>query len=154
VKLVERDRARKLRRENGLPIKVIAAELGVSPSSVSRWVRDVELSAEQEAALRDANPIYNRHGVPSERIALTVNVHLGNGLTLEQIEDWWLIRLGLSRRSLRRAVVNRPSRASQRKRRTLAYGTVRVSVSSTFLVQSIFGAIQTYAGLRRSEWLG
>jgi transcriptional regulator with XRE-family HTH domain len=127
VKLVERDRARKLRRENGLPIKVIAAELGVSPSSVSRWVRDVELSAEQEAALRDANPIYNRHGVPSERIALTVNVHLGNGLTLEQIEDWWLIRLGLSRRSLRRAVV---------------------------LVQSIFGAIPTYAGLRRSEWLG
>jgi len=67
------------------------------------------------------------YGVPSERIALTVNVHLGNGLTLEQIEDWWLIRLGLSRRSLRRAVV---------------------------LVQSIFGAIPTYAGLRRSEWLG
>ncbi len=44
--------------------------------------------------------------------------------------------------------------ASQRKRRTLPYGTVRITVSSTFIVQSIFGAIQAYAGLQRSEWLG
>jgi hypothetical protein len=94
------------------------------------------------------------YGVPRERIALTVNVHLGNGMPLEEIESWWLTRLDLPRSSLRRSVVNRPSRASQRKRRTLAYGTVRVVVSSTFIVQSIFGAIQTYAGLHRAEWLG
>jgi transcriptional regulator with XRE-family HTH domain len=226
VKLAERERARRLRREQGLPIKVIAAEVGVSSSSVSRWVADVELTPEQEAALREANPIYNRqrsgtarssanarlrridaqhhgralaqrgdrlheigcmlywaegsknrnqlaftnadpemvdlfvhflrrcYGVPRERIALTVNIHLGNGMTLEEIETWWLTRLNLPRRSLRRSVVNRPSRVSQRKRRTLFYGTVRVAVSSTFIVQSIFGAIQTYAGLWRSEWLG
>ena len=60
MKLAERERARILRREKGMPIKAIAAEIGVSSSSVSRWVRDVELTAEQEAALRDANPIYNR----------------------------------------------------------------------------------------------
>jgi AraC-like DNA-binding protein len=226
VKVAERERARRLRREDGLPIKVIAAQIGVSSSSVSRWVADVELTPAQEAALRDANPIYNRqrsgtarssanarlrrveaqqhgralahrgdrlheigcmlywaegaknrnqlgftnadpemadlfvhflrrcYGVPPERIAVTVNVHLGNGPTLEEIESWWLTRLGLPRSSLRRSVVNRPSRASQRKRRTLTYGTVRVAVSSTFIVQSIFGAIQAYAGLRRSEWLG
>ena len=226
MKVAEREAARRLRREKGLPIKAIAATLGVSPSSVSRWVKDVELTPAQEAALREANPIYNRqrsgtarssanararrldaqhhgrglahradllhqmgcmlywaegsrsrnqlgftnadpemldlfvhflrrcYGVRYERIALTVNVHLGNGLTLEQIESWWLTRLGLPRASLRRSVVNRPSRASQRKRRTLPYGTVRITVSSTALVQSILGAIQAYAGLRRPEWLG
>jgi transcriptional regulator with XRE-family HTH domain len=226
VKLAERERARMLRREKGMPIKVIAAEIGVSSSSVSRWVRDVELSAEQHAALRDANPIYNRqrsgtarssanararrldaqaqgrrlasvqdplhaaacmlywaegtrsrnqlgftnsdpdmvdlfvhclrrcYGVSDQRIALTINVHLGNGLTLEEIEEWWLRRLGLPRSSLRRPVVNRPSRASQRKRRTLVYGTARITVSSTELTQSMFGAIQAYAGLSRPEWLG
>lgn len=226
VKVVERERARRLRREQGLPIKVIAAAVGVSSSSVSRWVSDVELTPAQAAALRDANPIYNRqrsgtarssanararrlaaqregmkmahagdplhqigcmlywaegarsrnqlaftnsdaemvdlfvhflrrcYGVPSERIALTVNVHLGNGLALSEIEAWWLERLGLPPCSLRRSVVNRPSRSSQRKRRTLPYGTARVRVSSTALAQSVFGAIQAYAALQRPDWLG
>jgi len=50
--------------------------------------------------------------------------------------------------------VNRPSRASQGKRRTLPYGTARVVVHSTALVQSLYGAIQEYAGVERPEWLG
>jgi transcriptional regulator with XRE-family HTH domain len=226
VKPAERQRARRLRRERGLPIKTIARLVGVSPSSVSRWVRDVELTAVQEAALRDANPIYNRqrsgtaqssanararrleaqqqgmavawqgdplhqmacmlywaegsrnrnqlvftnsdpemvdlfvhflrrcYGITHERIALTVNVHLGNGLAVEEIEGWWLRRLGLPAGRLRQSIVNRPSRASQRKRRTLPYGTARIAVSSTALVQSILGAIQAYAALERPEWLG
>ena len=41
VKIVERDEARRLRSEEGLPIKAIAAALTVSASSVSRWVKDV-----------------------------------------------------------------------------------------------------------------
>ena len=60
VKVAEREEARRLRREQGLPIKVIAAAIGVSSSSVSRWVRDVRLTPAQVAALREANPIYNR----------------------------------------------------------------------------------------------
>ncbi len=209
-----------------MPIKTIARLVGVSSSSVSRWVRDVELTAAQEAALRDANPIYNRqrsgtaqssanararrleaqqhgkalawqgdplhqmgcmlywaegsrnrnqlvftnsdpemvdlfvhflrrcYGITDERIALTINVHLGNGLALEEIEGWWLRRLGLPATSLRQSMVNRPSRASQRKRRTLPYGTARIAVSSTALVQSVLGAIQAYAALQKPEWLG
>jgi transcriptional regulator with XRE-family HTH domain len=226
VKVVERDEARRLRREEGLPIKAIAAALSVSSSSVSRWVRDVDLTPAQLMALQEANPIFNRqrtgtarssanararraaaqeHGramaaagdplhlagcmlhwaegarsrnqviftnadadmlwlfrtflrrcydVPDDRIALTVNVHLGNGLTLDEIEAWWLDRLALTRASLRRAVVNRVSRASKRKRRTLPYGTVRLTVCSTFIAQSIHGAIQQYASIDRPAWLG
>jgi len=43
-KLTERQQARRLRR-TGLPQAEIAARLGVSRSSVSLWVRDVEFSA-------------------------------------------------------------------------------------------------------------
>ena len=93
------------------------------------------------------------YAIADEQIALNVNVHLGNGLTLAEVESWWINRLVLPRTCLRKAIVNRPSRASQRKRRTLPYGTVRLTVSSTFVVQSIFGAIQAYAGIDRPAWL-
>ena len=59
VKPAARTEARRLRAEAGLPISVISKRLGVAKSSVSRWVRDVELTAEQHAALRLANPLYN-----------------------------------------------------------------------------------------------
>jgi hypothetical protein len=38
-------------------------------------------------------------------------------------------------------------------RNVLVYGTARLCVHSTFLVQSIYGAIQEYAGFDRPEWL-
>jgi hypothetical protein len=93
------------------------------------------------------------YGVPPERILLTVNCHLNNGLSLQEIEDWWLKRLGLVRASLRAATVNRPSHASRWRRNVLVYGTARVTVNSTAIVQSIYGAIQQYAGVERSEWV-
>jgi hypothetical protein len=93
------------------------------------------------------------YDVSDERLALSVNVHLGNGLTLAQVERWWIDRLGVPASCRRRSIVNNVSRASQRKRRTLLYGTVRLAVFSTFIVQSIYGAIQAYAGIDRPEWL-
>jgi transcriptional regulator with XRE-family HTH domain len=54
MKTAERARARRLRREQGLSVKRLASLLGVSTSSVSLWVRDVKLTAEQIAALRQA----------------------------------------------------------------------------------------------------
>jgi transcriptional regulator with XRE-family HTH domain len=159
VKTAERQYARRLRRDRGLPIKEIARLIGVSVSSVSLWVRDVPLSAEQEAALDARNPVRNgqrlgtinnsarcravrqeaqHHGrelarrgdpdflagcmlywaegskrrndaqivnsdvelvrtflrtlrlfyaVPDARIALSVNCFLGNGLSIDEIQD-------------------------------------------------------------------
>jgi hypothetical protein len=94
------------------------------------------------------------YGVPETRVALSVNCFLGNGPTLEEIHDWWLARLGLPATCLRKPIVNRPSSASKRlKGHILPYGTARISVHSTFIVQSIYGAIQEYAGIDRPEWL-
>jgi hypothetical protein len=93
------------------------------------------------------------YSVPPERICLSVNCHLGNGLALDEIESYWLETLALPRTCLRAATVSKPSSASQLKRNTLLYGTARIAVHSTFVVQSIYGAIQEYAGIDRPEWL-
>jgi transposase-like protein len=226
VKPVERREARRLRAEEGASIKSIAARLGVSASSVSVWVRDIELSRAQVAVLAEANPALNAqrsgtarwsdicrdrrrrwqadgrararvgdplhhagcmlfwaegskqrnnailtnadpdlllvfrrflrdcYAVEDERIAFSVNCFLGNGLALEQIEAHWLEVLELPRGSLRASTVNRPSSASRRRGRTLVHGTGRLAVASTAVVQSIYGAIQEYAGIDRPEWLG
>jgi transposase len=55
VKTHEREHARRLRREEGASIKDIACRVGVSVSSVSLWVRDIELTPEQHAALLSRN---------------------------------------------------------------------------------------------------
>jgi transposase len=59
VKTEERQLARRLRAEQGLAVREIARIVGVSVSSVSLWVRDVPLTAEQEAVLAARNPVRN-----------------------------------------------------------------------------------------------
>jgi transcriptional regulator with XRE-family HTH domain len=60
VKTREREQARCLRREQGAAINEIAQRLGVAKSSVSLWVRDIELTPAQRQALLERNPAYNR----------------------------------------------------------------------------------------------
>jgi hypothetical protein len=93
------------------------------------------------------------YGVSDEAVRLIVNCHLGNGLSLDQIERWWLAELGLPQSCLRASTVNRASRASKGVRRPLLHGTAQLRVGSTWIVQSIYGAIQKYTGCTRDEWL-
>ncbi len=60
MKTRERELARRLRREEGVAIGEIARRVGVSKSSVSLWVRDIELTPAQHEALVQQNPAYNR----------------------------------------------------------------------------------------------
>jgi AcrR family transcriptional regulator len=59
MKTAEREWARRLRREEGRSVKEITKLVGVSRSSVSLWVRDIELTEAQKQALRDRNPAFN-----------------------------------------------------------------------------------------------
>jgi transposase-like protein len=52
MKTEERNEARRLRAEQGASVKELARLLGVSRSSVSLWVRDIELAETQYLALR------------------------------------------------------------------------------------------------------
>src|SRR5205823_4388897 len=60
VKTADREEARSMPRNEGRSIKEIARSLGVSTSSVSHWVRDIELTAEQHDALQAWNRLQER----------------------------------------------------------------------------------------------
>jgi hypothetical protein len=215
-----------MRRDDGESIKVIARRLGVSPSSVSLWVRDIELTEEQCKRLQRRTSAFNGQSVSAQRrverarlrrqgeqesgrglarrrdllhvagamlfwaegsrarncmvftnsdpqmvsffvrflrrcyevsdqgFAVTCNLFADHIAKQREIEDYWLETLDLPRSCLRKSIVNVYSKHSQKKRRNkLRYGTCRVVVYDTALVQSIYGAIQEYAGFDRPEWL-
>ncbi|MGH3132337.1 MAG: hypothetical protein ACRDNY_01090 [Gaiellaceae bacterium] len=74
---------------------------------------------------------------------------------MREIEQLWLDILELPPTCLRKSTVNVYSKHSKKERRNrLPYGTVRVCLHSTRIVQSIYGSIQEYGGFERSEWLG
>ena len=71
-----------------------------------------------------------------------------------EIEKFWLTTLDLPDSTLRKSVVNVYSKYSQKKRTNmLPYGTCRVVVHRTSVVQHIYGAIQEYGGFDWPEWL-
>lgn len=59
IKVEEKSKSRELRSQ-GVSIKKIAKQLGVSPGSVSIWTRDIKLTEEQIENLKQQNPIYNK----------------------------------------------------------------------------------------------
>ena len=127
-------------------MREIAAVVHVSRSSVSRWVRDVDLSEEQHAALRGRNPIYNaqRRGNAvwsARRRAERERCQLEGRATARRGESLHAAGCMLSRYSKRKRT------------NTLPYGTCRIIVHDTAILQHIYGAIQEYAGFERPEWL-
>ena len=94
------------------------------------------------------------YGVVDERIALSVNCFAPDARAGEEVVAWWLRRLGLPVGCARASTLNCASRASLGRRgHVLPHGTARLAVYSTFIVQSIYGAIQEYVGVARPEWL-
>jgi hypothetical protein len=95
------------------------------------------------------------YDVRDEAFRIDCNLFADHLERQREIEQFWLDTLGLPQSCLRKSTVNVYSKHSQKKRQNrLPYGTVRVVVHSTEIVQSIYGAIQEYGGFERPEWLG
>ena len=91
--------------------------------------------------------------VGDDEVALSVNCHVAPARDPSEITRWWLDRLALPPSCARSPTVNNVSVASRRRRgHVLPHGTARLSYS-TFIVQSIYGAIQEYADAERPEWV-
>ncbi|HKC22384.1 MAG TPA: hypothetical protein VKB64_07725 [Gaiellaceae bacterium] len=216
--------ARRIRREEGASINEIARRTGAAKSSISRWVRDVELTEDQRESLRiaaycghvkgrtvhaqlrrearmmaqeggrmqaqqgdaffvagcmlywaegskDRNHVEFTNSDPEmvgffirflkaywnlrdEEIRITCNLFADHIDRQREIEQFWLDVAALRTESLRKSTVNVYSKYSQKKRRNrLPYGTCRVSVSRTRVVQGIYGGIQEIGGFKRDSWL-
>jgi hypothetical protein len=88
------------------------------------------------------------------RIAVTSYLFADHLERQREVEQFWLRTLGLPRSCLRPSIVNVYSKYSQKKRcNKLPYGTCKVAYHDTAIVQSIYGAIQEYAGFDRPQWL-
>ncbi len=221
---MEREQARQL-RSAGMSVKDIAKQLGIAKSSVSLWVRDIELSAEQKLVLKNKHPNYdaavkgsntNHHKalqqriayqqegrakaresdplhlagcmlywaegaktrnsvqlvnsdpdmmrvfirflrqslhVPDEQMNIRAICYTNNGVSVEEIETYWLNLLELPAHCLRRTTVNVQPASSRQRGRKLIYGVCVLSVYRVRIAQRIFGAIQEYIGIDKPEWV-
>jgi hypothetical protein len=93
-------------------------------------------------------------GIEVEKILISLNVYTNNGLSIEEIERYWLVLLGLPRSSARKHTLNhRPTSSSGRAKNRLPYGVCTLWVNNTWMLQHILGAIQEYAGFEEPSWL-
>ena len=92
--------------------------------------------------------------VRSDKIGISCNCYLDMGLTIEDIENYWLSILELPKDCLRKAYIDRrPKSSTKYGNRKSTYGTVRISIGDFSIVQTIYGAIQEYVGFENEKWL-
>lgn len=90
----------------------------------------------------------------NENFTVNIKVHIDNGISLEDIENWWLDKLQLPKSCLRKASVDHRVVSGKKGRKNrLHYGVCSVHVNETRVVQHIFGAIQEYVGFEEETWL-
>ena len=124
------------------------AEGSKSRSTVEITNADVELIRTFAAFLRQ------HFDVPADAMRLQCNLFADHVERQLEIERHWLDVAGLPTSSLRRSAVNRHSKYSLKKRTNrLPYGTARLVVHSTQILQTIYGSIQEIGGFDRPEWL-
>ena len=93
-------------------------------------------------------------GVDPSEIRLTLNVYTDNGMSVAEIERYWLEWLELPESSLRKHQLDHmPTSSSGKARNRLPFGVCTMRVNSTRIVQHIYGAIQEYAGFEEPRWL-
>ena len=111
-------------------------------------------NADPEVLVVFAEFLREHFDVANDKITVSCNLFSDHLEKQSEIEDYWLRRLGLARSSLRKTIVNNYSKHSQKKRKNkLPYGTCKLCVHSTQIVQTIYGSIQEYGGFDRPEWL-
>ncbi len=95
-------------------------------------------------------------GLGADDLEVRLHVYMGNGLTLREIEQFWLDALDLPRSSLRKHAINvRPTSSNRQRGKKLPHGVCDLRVKrSTRLVQHIYGAIQEYGDFEEPRWVG
>lgn len=116
----------------------------------------VELTNSDVALVRVFAEFLRQHfDVSDESMRLRCNLFADHAVHRRAIEHHWLDALQLPEASLLGSFVNRYSKYSQKKRtNSLPYGTARLTVHSTRILQAIYGSIQELGDFNRPDWLG
>lgn len=90
--------------------------------------------------------LYTFWDVNDKNIVLSINCYTDLH-SVEEIEEYWINKLSLSRSNLRKTMVNKlPISSKNKKKNKLEYGTARLTANKTEIVQEIYGAIQEFGG--------
>ncbi len=105
--------------------------------------------------LRLFTSFLRRHfGVADDAFRVYCNLFADHAARQQEIEAFWLSSLELPPTCLRKSTINIYSKYSEKKRANkLPYGTCKLFVHSTRIVQTIYGSIQEYGGFECPEWL-
>ena len=99
------------------------------------------------------NFIRKYFNVDEDKFGVSITCYLDCGMTLEEIQDYWLKVLGLQRLNLRKCVVDKyPKLSTKKRKRKLPYGVCRVQGGGVEIMQAIYGAIQELTGIDKPEW--
>ena len=110
-----------------------------------------ELRPGADAFLRRLSPPF--FNVPDEKFRVACHVFAEDEERVQELENFWLDVLRLSRSTLTKTQINRYSNWSKRKRvSVLPHGTCRITVHDTRLAHTLYGSIQELAGFTRGEW--
>lgn len=216
-----KEQARKLRLD-GKSVKQIARMIGASSSSVSLWVRDIELTTDQMEKLGFRSPaslsrvscanakmaeakrrewqsqgagMYDRGerdyafgcalfmgegskarnavkicntdptllrffvdfirkhwGVKDDGFCIRINCYLNNGLSLDQIQAYWLKVLGLPESCVRKATIKSKYYDGHGSHK-YPYGVCSVCCHRVDIAQNLFGSIKRALGDETDRWL-
>lgn len=91
--------------------------------------------------------------VKEEEISIRINCWLNNGLTLDEIEKYWIDQLGLNKSNIRKSYIEQKRLTTGKKKNIHLYGVCAVKVNRTDIIQKIYGAIQEFVGFSRPEWV-
>ena len=87
--------------------------------------------------------------ISDDEVTLYFNCYLNNGLSLKQIQQFWLDKLKLPSDCLRSAITKQGSSSGGKHK----YGICTLCVNRTDVLQHIYGAIQEYAQFDRQDWV-
>jgi hypothetical protein len=111
-------------------------------------------NADPEVLVFFAGFLRTHFGVRDEQMNVYCNLFADHVERQGEIERYWLERLGLPSSCLRKSMVNVYSKYTAKKRSNkLPYGTCKLAVHSTRILQTIYGSIQEYGGFERPAWL-
>lgn len=86
--------------------------------------------------------------ISDDEISVSINCYTDVS-SVKECEKYWLGKLQLSRRSLKKTIAdNRPACTKRRRNGLLKYGTCKVLVHRTDVLQRIYGSLSEYAGFR------
>jgi hypothetical protein len=155
-----RERRREYQREGrdrarlGEPLHIAGCMLYWAAGAKSRNQAAI---ANSDPAIVEAFMLFLRScfGLSVDDLTFNLNAYTGNGLTSDEIEDFWMKRLGLPKSCARKHVINHfPTSSSGKRPKKLPHGVCTLKVKkSTRIVQHIYGAIQEYAGIDCPDWL-